>query len=93
MGAMTRRAKVWMLVAVASTLSAAAIAADLEIAPPRKPAPSAAPVSANPLAPPDAACLEWTDDCRVCQKSPTGETSCSNVGAACVAKAPRCTRR
>jgi hypothetical protein len=90
MGAMTRRAKFWMLVVLASMLPAAAIAADLQIAPPRKPA---AAVNANPFAPPDAACLEWTDDCRVCQKPPTGEASCSNVGAACVPKATRCTRR
>jgi len=90
---MTRRAKIWMLVAVTSMLSAVAIAADLDVVRPRKRAAPAAPVSANPFAPPDAACLEWTDDCRVCQKSPAGEASCSNVGAACVAKAPRCTRR
>jgi hypothetical protein len=90
MGAMTGRAKVWMLVVATSMLSAVAGAADLEVARPRKPA---APVSANPFAPPDAACLEWTDDCRVCQKPPTGEASCSNVGAACVPKATRCTRR
>jgi hypothetical protein len=93
---MTRRAKVCMLVAVTSMLSAVAIAADLEVVPRRKPAAPAtpaAPISTNPFAAPDAACLEWTDDCRVCQKSPAGEASCSNVGTACVPKAPRCTRR
>ena len=90
MAAMTRRAKVWMLVAVTTTLSAVAIAADLKVTPAPKPA---APISANPLAPPEAACLEWTDGCRTCQKSSAGEVSCSNVGIACAQQAPRCTRR
>ena len=43
--------------------------------------------------PPTAACLEWTDGCRVCQRAPNGEASCSNVGIACVPKAEECTRR
>ena len=70
-------------------LSGHAIAADL----PLKPARPTPPASANPLAAPSAACLEWTDGCRVCQRAAGGEVSCSNVGIACVPKAVQCTRR
>ena len=66
-----------------------AIAADL----PLKPARPTPPASASPLAAPSAACLEWTDGCRVCQRAAGGEASCSNVGIACVPKAEQCTRR
>lgn len=90
MAAMTRLAKIWVLVAVTTTLPAVAIATDLKVTPAPKPA---APISASPLAPPEPACLEWTDGCRTCQRSPAGETSCSNVGIACAQQAPRCTRR
>jgi hypothetical protein len=57
--------------------------------PPIQPAPATTAV----LAAPDAACLEWTDDCRTCQKPAGGEASCSNVSIACVQKASRCTKR
>ena len=82
MAAMTRLAKIWVLVAVTTTLPAVAIATDLKVTPAPKPA---APISASPL--------EWTDGCRTCQKSSAGEVSCSNVGIACAQQAPRCTRR
>jgi hypothetical protein len=78
------------------TLAGPAIAADLPLKP-AHPAPAAAstpaPASTRPLAAPNAACLEWTDGCRVCQRAPGGEASCSNVGIACVPKAEECTRR
>ena len=70
-------------------LSGHAIAADL----PLKPARPTSPASASPLAAPSAACLEWTDGCRVCQRAAGGEVSCSNVGIACVPKEEQCTRR
>jgi hypothetical protein len=76
-------------------LSGQAIAADLSLKPAR-PAPATrapAPASASPLAAPSAACLEWTDGCRVCQRAAGGEASCSNVGIACVPKEEQCTRR
>ena len=76
----------------ALALTGQAIAADLPLKPVR-PAQPAAPANASPLAAPSAACLEWTDGCRVCQRSPNGEASCSNVGIACVPKAEECTRR
>ena len=71
-----------------------ATAADL---PPQTP-PAAQAVPAVPaanagFAPPDSACLEWTDGCRTCQRPPAGEAACSNVGIACVPQSMRCTRR
>ena len=39
-----------------------------------------------------AACMEWTDDCRICSLSDKGEAACSNVGIACLPKKWRCTR-
>jgi hypothetical protein len=40
---------------------------------------------------PNAACTAWTDGCRACGRSPDG-VFCSNVGFACQASEPRCTR-
>ncbi|NEU13578.1 hypothetical protein G3T14_15775 [Methylobacterium sp. BTF04] len=40
----------------------------------------------------DAACAEWSDGCRVCQRSDAG-VACSLPGIACVPAAPRCARR
>ena len=39
----------------------------------------------------DADCVEWTDGCIVCRKSPEGAIACSTPGIACVPEAPRCT--
>ena len=86
-----RRLALWIgLFALA--LTGQAIATDLPLKPAR-PAQPAAPANASPLAAPNPTCLEWTDGCRVCQRSPNGEASCSNVGIACVPKAEECTRR
>jgi hypothetical protein len=89
-----RRPALWIgLFALA--LMGPVVAADLPLKPARPVQPAAAP--ASPAAPkpagPDAACLEWTDGCRVCQRAANGEVSCSNVGIACVPKAEECTRR
>jgi hypothetical protein len=80
---------------VALALMGQAIATDLPLKParPAQPAAPTAPANATPLAAPTAACLEWTDGCRVCQRAAGGEASCSNVGIACVPKAEECTRR
>ena len=40
---------------------------------------------------PNQNCTAWTDGCRSCGKNADG-VSCSNVGIACVASEPRCTR-
>ena len=39
-----------------------------------------------------AACLEWTDGCRVCARQQDGSNACSNVGIACLPQTVRCTR-
>jgi hypothetical protein len=76
-------------------LAGPAVAADLPLKPARPVQPAAAPASPAAAKPAgtDAACLEWTDGCRVCQRAANGEVSCSNVGIACVPKAEECTRR
>jgi len=74
------------------TIAGPAVAADLPLKPAR-PAQPAAPANASPLAAPSAACLEWSDGCRVCQRAPGGEVSCSNVGIACVPKEQQCMRQ
>jgi hypothetical protein len=35
--------------------------------------------------------MAWTDGCRACGRNPDG-VFCSNVGLACQASEPRCTR-
>lgn len=39
----------------------------------------------------DAACVEWSDGCRVCRRLPDGP-GCSTPGIACVPAEPRCLR-
>jgi hypothetical protein len=80
---------------LALALMGPAIAADLPLKPARPIQPAATPASPATAKPPgpEAACLEWTDGCRVCQRAANGEVSCSNVGIACVLKAEECTRR
>jgi hypothetical protein len=90
--AMTRRRISWCIAAAVAIWPAAALAADLpaEPKPVPTPAPAPAPASAAILPPPDGACLEWTDGCRICQKPAAGETACSNVSIACVPQPARC---
>jgi hypothetical protein len=90
MTGMARLLPAWLLVAAAAMQPV--LAADLEPSPERNPPPQTAPAG-DPFAPPDAACLEWTDGCRTCQRPPSGEIACSNVGVACVPQPLRCTRR
>ena len=75
-------------------LAGPAFAADLPLKPARPIQPTAAPAPPTTAKPegPGAACLEWTDGCRVCQRAANNEVSCSNVGIACVPKAEECTR-
>ena len=40
----------------------------------------------------DAACLEWSDGCRVCQRNPEG-AACSLPGIACTPSQDRCLRQ
>jgi len=89
---MKRPAKRLWLVAASALWPAVALASDAT--PPALPVPPAsAPPATSIFVPPEPACLEWTDGCRVCRKPPTGEVACSNIGTACLQQAPRCTRR
>jgi hypothetical protein len=62
------RRTAWGFSLFAFALMGQAIAADLPLKPvrPAQPAAPAASGNASPLAAPSAACLEWTDGCRVC---------------------------
>ncbi|MFL5129508.1 MAG: hypothetical protein ACJ8DD_05140 [Microvirga sp.] len=53
---------------------------------------NAGPPPATQDGPPDPACLEWTDSCVVCSRTPGG-LACSTPGIACSRGAPRCLRR
>lgn len=45
------------------------------------------------LAPPDAECMNWTDDCRACARS-DGIVTCSNIATVCPAeRTTRCLKR
>jgi hypothetical protein len=87
----------WLLSLLILALTAPAFATDLPLKPaPRPVQPKAAPASPAAAKPagPDATCLEWTDGCRVCQRTAANsEVSCSNVGIACTPKTEECTRR
>jgi hypothetical protein len=94
---MTRR-RLAKLIVVFAALSWPAMAADLDLPKPKpRPAPVSAPISMpaadNPFTPPDAACTEWTDGCRVCTKPASGEATCSNPGIACTPRTVTCSRR
>ncbi|TMJ04191.1 MAG: hypothetical protein E6G97_06705 [Alphaproteobacteria bacterium] len=41
----------------------------------------------------DKSCQEWTDTCRSCRRSDTGEPLCPNIGIACQPQAITCVRR
>ena len=89
MGRLTMRQVRMLVVAMLVSWPVCAWPADLAPMPPR----SAAPANVTPLSAPEAACREWTDDCRVCQRAQDGSISCSNVGIACVPREPKCVRR
>jgi len=85
--------------AACAILAGDAVAADA----PESPA-SDAPAPAAPSPPPaggkdsgldgaDAACLEWTDGCRVCARKEDKTFACSNISIACQPAQGRCTRR
>ena len=39
-----------------------------------------------------ASCMEWTDGCEICRRTPAGP-ACSTPGIACIRKAPVCLSR
>ena len=72
-----------LVLALAIVLGTVAVANLLPGARPAAPA-------ADPQA--DRTCLEWTDGCTVCQRTPEGP-ACSTPGIACVRQEPQCVRR
>jgi hypothetical protein len=88
------------IVAVVSIVSIAVGSATAADIPPSAPAEApAAPPPGTPqssLEGADAACLEWTDGCRVCARADGKKENgfaCSNPGIACQPTQGRCTRR
>ncbi len=41
----------------------------------------------------DTNCAEWTDRCRTCSRTESGEQVCSNIGPACQPTAITCARK
>ena len=84
--------------AVLAIVVGSAMAADVPTS-----APAEAPAAAQPVGTPeaslegaDAACLEWTDGCRVCARSDGKKETrfaCSNISVACQPTQGRCTKR
>jgi hypothetical protein len=86
------------IAAVAGLQAETSYAADLPIGgvvksarPPRPSEPASIRLEEFATRPPNQSCTAWTDGCRTCGKNADG-VSCSNVGIACVASEPRCTR-
>jgi len=41
----------------------------------------------------ETACLRWTDQCRICSRSGSGDPVCSNIGISCRPAAVQCLKR
>jgi hypothetical protein len=41
----------------------------------------------------ETACLRWTDQCRTCSRSGSGDPVCSNIGISCQPAAVQCLER
>ena len=54
--------------------------ADLKFRPSQPPLAKSGPIELQDV---DRACREWTNGCRVCERTANGEFNCSNIGIAC----------
>jgi hypothetical protein len=54
------------------------------------PKPEAGPATVFTFGRENPDCTEWTDACRVCTRTASGEINCSTAGIACVPAAPIC---
>ena len=89
----SRIRKSLLLCTLAVVLPCVSFAADQEILPkPSEAKPSLNIFKQRELSGSTAACTEWTDGCRTCQRSGPDAFTCSNVGIACVQTAGRCTK-
>jgi hypothetical protein len=70
------------------------LAADLPVPPPVS-RPAAPPAEPSLLGYGDAnkSCAEWTDGCRTCTRSASGDPMCPNIGPACQPKPVSCSRQ
>ena len=64
--------------------------ADLKFRPSQPPLAKSGPIELQDV---DRACREWTNGCRVCERTANGEFNCSNIGIACQPTGGRCSRR
>jgi hypothetical protein len=74
-----------------SLLPAAALATDVPSGPDRAAPPDA--VHVQNYGDRDAACLRWTDNCRMCSRDADGKPACSNIGISCQPAAVKCLSR
>ncbi len=77
------------------TLIGVAIASAIAVAEQTAPAgpPAEEPPSIHRYGDVDAACQQWIDGCRACDRGNDGAPVCSNIGIACQPKAVQCTTR
>ena len=61
--------------------------ADLKFRPSQPPLAKSGPIELQDV---DRACREWTNGCRVCERTANGEFNCSNIGIACQPTGGRC---
>lgn len=80
---MRRFAFVIALLTVSAMAGSIALAAEIELPPPR--APETISIQKGP-----PNCSRWTDECVNCSREGKDEPVCSNIGVACQAKAIRC---
>ena len=64
--------------------------ADLKFRPSHPPLAKSGPIELQDV---DRACREWTNGCRVYERTANGEFNCSNIGIACQPTGGRCSRR
>jgi hypothetical protein len=77
---------------IALAVAALALSASAQAPPPSTAAPSED-ASLHSFGDSDKTCQEWTDSCRTCTRSESGDALCSNIGIACQPKAIVCVKR
>jgi hypothetical protein len=83
-----------MRIAAAIVLAVAAFAlgASAQTPSPTSP-PTPEEVSLHAYGDREKTCQEWTDGCRTCVRSGTGDPTCPNIGIACQPKVISCSKR
>lgn len=78
--------------AIVLLIAAFALGASAQAPTPTTPAPSEA-ASLHGFGESEKTCQEWTDSCRTCTRSVSGDAVCSNIGIVCQPKPILCAKR